>query len=111
MKMSNITIHRRTLLRDDNQIPFYDENSEFLSYIDATYVQSGKIIKFREKVFLDSNQLLLQISTTWVDSVHIPEFMMDPMCVEDITRMRQYNAEHNITLLHEENPPRQFMPG
>jgi hypothetical protein len=95
------TIHSRVYMRPSTNIEFYQERQEFLDMVNTTYVATGRISEFRRRTFLDPNKLILEIRTTWADPSYMQNLKDEPLGEIELEAMRDYNIQHQIEFLYE----------
>jgi hypothetical protein len=91
----------KTWLRNSSDSAWYQERPEFLAMVQEKYIDTGKVLEFRTKKTLDSEQLLLEVTTVWAEKSYCDEFIHETMFLTDVQEMRDYNDLHGIKLLYQ----------
>lgn len=95
------TIHTRVYMRPSTDVQFYQESQDFLDMVNDSYIATGRISEFRRKTFLDPNRLILEIRTVWIDSNYMQDLKDEPLCINQVENMREYNTQNRIEFLYE----------
>jgi hypothetical protein len=89
----------RIFIRPHTEVDFYQPRQEFLDFINETYIKTGKCIKFREASYKDANQLVLELTSEWIDDVNNEiELTKDEWIIES-RRELEYNETCEIILI------------
>lgn len=91
--------YSRVYSRKDKSVEFFKSDPEFLEYVKIKYIDTNKCKIFREQKFLDSEELILEITTVWQSAEGMEEARVDIMFSKDDAKRREYNESHGITLL------------
>ena len=87
-------ITRRLHIRPNLDQDFYRFTEELQSYIDDTYVKTGKRISLTWEY---SEDLLTHtIESHWVSEEAFQEFLADPKIIESGKLMQEYNTAYGI---------------
>lgn len=87
----------RTFVRPHTEIPFYVPRQEFMDHIQSTYVDPGKCTKFREKTYLDDDNLVMTLVSEW-DETKCVESSIEELFENDVLwgAERDLESEWNI---------------
>lgn len=89
-------------LRPSTDVEFVEDSAEMLDHVKINYIDTGKVVSWRVKEFVDSDQLILKKTTVWTDKSHYDQWMQDPIGIEHGKRINDLNIERGITLLNKE---------
>lgn len=90
---------KKTIMRQSTETEFYSEPDGLLKYINNTYIDTGKISKFRERKFIDDDNLIIEIITTFRDKTVVDEFRKDYLVSESRKEADLYYGDHAVVLL------------
>jgi len=102
-------VFRRRFIRPHTDVEFYAVSDEFRAHMQSTYIDTGMCSKFREKTFVDSSKLILQIESVWDDTIEAVDVSKltdladhDPLWAAENAKEIEYNAACEIVLVHKE---------
>jgi hypothetical protein len=85
---------RRTWIRPNVNIEFYKFPEEIQSYVNTTYVLTGKRLDFNWSQSKDT--LTSIVVTTWEKLEYLQEFLADDRIRESAKLIHNYNITNNI---------------
>lgn len=88
----------KQFVRPSTSVEFYQDDQEFLDYINETYIKTGKCLKFRELSFFDEEKLVLISKSVWTENFN-EEFFEDQIVINNLEKLIEYNKLNSIRLL------------
>lgn len=92
-------IFKKRLVREDISDEFYKSSSEFYSYVQQNYINSGKIIVFRKEEYLDDLGGVVEYETIYRDQSAFDEALVDLEFKKDAEKLTDYCCGTSIYLL------------
>ncbi len=89
----------RTFLRENPATELYPDSSALLSYINDTFIQTGKCIVWRNHIQQDPNTILVE--SVWASNEALMEALEDPMINSNYQAMIQYNQNNAVSITNE----------
>lgn len=86
-------LFRRTFIRQNNSIPFYNDSPEFTQYIVDTYVTTEKCLAWRSILDTETTRVTESI---WATQEDIDTAVSDPIIITNSNETKQYCDENLI---------------
>jgi hypothetical protein len=86
------------LKRPASDTPLYEDSPEYLNYIETAYISTGKCVSYRQKEFLDEENLIQVYTTIWRSRMDSDSYKTDPVVLENKANMQAHNKAHKIAL-------------
>jgi hypothetical protein len=93
-------VFKKRLFREDNSIDFYKSSAEFEEYVNRTYINTGKIISWRNEEYLDDTAQTVEYETIYKDKESFNEALADPTFTADAATLTEYCFLNGIRLIH-----------
>jgi hypothetical protein len=93
------TIFKKTLFREDPSIDFYRSSNEFNSYVTQTYINTGKILLWRQEEYLDDTLKTVTYETIFRDREAFNEAVNDLEFKKDADQLTRYCYDAFIRLV------------
>jgi hypothetical protein len=92
-------IFKKRLIREDSSIDFYRSSDEFNSYVQQNYINTGKIINFRNEEYIDSLGHIVEYETMYKDRASLDEALVDLEFKKDAEHLTNYCFDNLIRLV------------
>lgn len=90
---------KKIIFREDPNIEFYKSTDEFNAYVQANYIDTGKIITWRKEDIIDDYKQVLEIETVYRDQESLDEAFADLQFKQDAKLLTEYSQDRGIRLL------------
>jgi hypothetical protein len=92
-------IFKKRIIREDPSVDFYRSPDEFYSYIQQNYINTGKIITFRNEEYIDSLGHIIEYETMYRDQASFDEAVADLEFKKDAEHLTNYCFDNLIRLV------------
>lgn len=93
------TIFKKTLFREDASVDFYRSSDEFNNYVTQTYINTGKILLWRQEEYQDDTLRLVTYETIFRDREALDEALNDLEFKRDAEQLTSYCYDAFIRLV------------
>jgi hypothetical protein len=92
--------YTRAYSRKDKSVNFYEDREAFLEYIKTAYIDNGMCMSFREKTYLDENELVVEYISVWTSKAAADQATIDTNMISEHARREAYNKANGIISLY-----------
>jgi hypothetical protein len=92
--------YTRAYSRKDQSVNFYEDREAFLEYIKTNYIDTGMCTSFREKKYLDENELVVEYVSVWASKAAADQASIDTNIISEHAKREGYNKANGIISLY-----------
>ena len=89
------TKFHRIIVRPTTEVDFPIDPPEFTTYIENTYISTGKCLEHRA-ISYSSDNLIKTYTSSWISEEAFNEALSDPIWVENAKYITDFITEHDL---------------